>query len=194
METLIRQTAGLIKSSLHLDDSSEMALALKEVILRGFDRWGLFKSCAYLPELDKREKKDLSLFFLCQDETDELDLKASCPYIRDELDAFGLNVSLELNDNGFLIEIPETDGRIAACFYRHNYGLERNVSYQQVPLSYEMYSVVNLPESVKSEIVSSLTEIDRKNRKTRKNSKQGKSSRKNKAEKEEMIQPTLFDL
>jgi len=166
---------------------------MKEILLRGFDRWGLNKACAYLPEMDQFEKGHYSAVFLNQSITDGFSLKTYFPYLQMELDAWGLRDCLKLHENSIEAEIPGSIERLVLYVFSKNYGLEQSVSFKQIPLPYESVFIRDLPEKSRKEIQKGL-EKELKEQYTSVREKKSSKPKKAKAEKsDEILQLSLFD-
>ena len=202
MDTLISQIAQSFENYDQMERSEALGKAMKEIVFSGLNRCGFFKTFVYLPDLDQSLNGCLYTCFLHCEKGADIDLDPYLPYIGDELNALGIPALPVKTKKGFRIDLPlemkdEKASFEVFIFHRELRDPAVRISYQLSPLPYETRSMDELKGSVRAEVQKALEnciEAENTAEKKKKGSKKARSEKKRaEKQKDDWIQPSLFD-
>ena len=150
MDGLIQQIAQIIEPQNRTGKNEPQLKPLKEIVLSGLSRGGFFKECPYLPEFDHISNNCVFLGFLLQNAGESLKLEEYLKTVETELYAAGVMFTIKEIRDGFRIETGEMN--LTCVIIQKDFGLKAVISYQQIPIPYEIRAVKTMREGVRSEI------------------------------------------
>ena len=193
MDAILQQLSQTIQNNGETDLKAAECLALREIILSGLSRSGFMKLFTYLPPFDSLKKNKLYLCFFDQDPQKSNSVRDFLPFADIELKASGVDANITEDENGFTITTETVECVI--LLIREDYELTPVYSYQQIPLPYELRSVIDMNEGIRSKL-EALIDEKINGKKSEEKAKPAKSSGKNRRKKKEdnsVQQLSLFD-
>lgn len=195
MDGLIQQIAQTIEPPEKSGQKETQLKALKEIVLSGLSRSGFFRDYPFLPGIDHYENDCLFISFLKQDDK-ELYKPEDCFHTAAiELAAAGVVFTEEDIPDGFRIKAGELF--LEGIIIRKNYDLQAEISYQQVPIPYEIRNVKKMREGTRTEILNLFekrVKADMPEEKKKKGgSKPPKKNKNRSASDDQVMQLSLFD-
>jgi len=193
METLFQKLVQTIQSSKNNNKKDAELIALKEIVFSGLSRSGILKAAPYLPEFDRNIDNVLYLSFISPDSSIESFLDEAKKTVKNELDAAGTKTMISGKKSGFRIETGVLS--IYILIFIKNYGFKPLISYQQIPLPYEIRSIRSIPDELRSEIQNLIEkEIHKESSQEKKKKKSAKNSESDRKKETDNIQQlSLFD-
>lgn len=197
MDGIKQQLSEIIKQKNSVSSETAELLAMKEIVMSGLSRCGFFKEYPYLTKFDYQFNNKYYLIFLDQKSSDvPSKMSFFIPFVEIELNAFGCKPAIISNKNG--ITISNEDSELSVFILSEDFDLVPGIFYHFDPLPYEVRSITEMNEGVRSSIQKIIDkDIIKKFMLEKNKNGAGKAPSKNKRNKkadDSVQQLSLFDL